>query len=284
MLLMGGRRRHERAASRADPDARQRRTRPVGGAVATEIEEGWVAGPAGGLFVRQSGSDGEPVLLLHGLGGSSEHWDLLLADLSHQRRVAAIDLRGHGGSDAGTSTTAQDLATDIEAILDGLGWPRCRIIGHDLGAVAALEFVRRRPRRVEELLLIDPPAVRSGNEDGLASLRVAVALDPHRELALQYQLLLAGTPSETRSSILETLERTPASVLAEAFSTLMSYDPQAGFEAGRGRSVCLLSPVAAETWSEGWDVPVLNLQSEGHWPMLESHEELRAILLALLNA
>ncbi|MBZ0112876.1 MAG: alpha/beta fold hydrolase, partial [Thermoanaerobaculia bacterium] len=252
---------------------------------APEVEEGWIAGPSGGIFLRQAGTEGEPVLLLHGLGGSSDHWEHLLADLSHQRRVAAIDLRGHGRSDAGTRCAAADLATDIEASLDGLGWPRCRIIGHDLGAVAALEFLRRRPRRVEELLLIDPPAARPA-DDGLDSLKAAVAGDPHRELALQYQLLLAGTPSEIRSSILETLERTPASVLAEGFATLVSYDAKPGFEAGRGRTVCLLSPVAvmAGAWTECGDVPTLNLQSEGHWPMLESYQELKAILLALLNA
>jgi hypothetical protein len=105
-------------------------------------------------------------------------------------------------------------------------------------------------------------------------------------LALQYQLLLAGTPSETRCSILETLERTPASVLAAAFATLVCYDPEAGLEAGRDRTVCLLSAAAATSgaWSEYRDVPSIHLQSEGHWPMLEAFEEFERVVKALLNA
>jgi len=52
-----------------------------------------------GLFFKEAGSGGIPVLLLHELGGSSESWREVIPRLASDRRVVAVDFRCAGRSE-----------------------------------------------------------------------------------------------------------------------------------------------------------------------------------------
>jgi len=93
------------------------------------------------LAVRDSGGDGEPVLLLHGLGGTLEAWDAL--DLG-DRRTVAVDLRGHGHSGDGPWEWASVL-DDIEAVVKHLGLDEPMVVGHSLGGMIAVLWALRHP-------------------------------------------------------------------------------------------------------------------------------------------
>src|SRR6476646_7194850 len=89
--------------------------------------------------------EGEPLLLVHGLGGSAANWLTLAPLLLPGRRVVVPELPGHGGSDplpaaAGLSAYADALA----ALLDGPSG----VVGHSLGGAIALRLAIRRPERV----------------------------------------------------------------------------------------------------------------------------------------
>ena len=100
------------------------------------------AGPAGG----------EPVLLLHGFPEGAESWGLQLNALAGAGfRVVAPDLRGYGGTDAPEGEDQyhiQTLMEDVRGLLDGLGWDRAHLAGHDWGALVGWPFVSRHPQRV----------------------------------------------------------------------------------------------------------------------------------------
>ena len=124
---------------------------------------GWfVTGPAGPLFVDDGGADGGrlPVVLVHSFGGSTAQWAPQLAHLRGTRRAIALDLRGHGQSAApgDDDYAVESLAADIGAVVDCLGLPAVVLVGHGLGAKAALEFAGAHPDRVAGLVLAAAPA------------------------------------------------------------------------------------------------------------------------------
>lgn len=130
-------------------------------------------GPAGALVLGDG--PGLPALLIHGFAGDLTTWQFALSALSHGRRVAAIDLPGHGVStlDTGGGRVA-GFAPWLVDVMDALAMPRAHVVGHSMGGWVALELARRTPDRVASLSLMAPAAV--GPDFDLALLRRMIAV------------------------------------------------------------------------------------------------------------
>jgi len=108
---------------------------------------------------RPSGAP--PLVLLHGIGADHGEWALTLPLFARGRRVVAMDLLGHGRSDkpAGPGVEyrirllADAVVDAIEALPDRPD--RVDLLGHSLGGAVALDLVRRYPRLVRRLVLVD---------------------------------------------------------------------------------------------------------------------------------
>ena len=116
------------------------------------------------LHIQQAG-EGPDLILIHGLTGDLSIWFLCKAmiDLGRTHRVTAFDLRGHGYSDVPpTGYTSADHAGDLLALMDQIGAPHAKLVGHSFGAVVALHTAILAPERVDALVLSDPyfPALR----------------------------------------------------------------------------------------------------------------------------
>jgi 2-succinyl-6-hydroxy-2,4-cyclohexadiene-1-carboxylate synthase len=108
------------------------------------------------LHVQVSG-DGTPLVLLHGFTGSAESWSALRPRLAAGHRVLAVDLPGHGRSDAPEDAqryALHRLADDLATVLDAFGETRVAVLGYSLGARAALAFAARHPARIGALVLV----------------------------------------------------------------------------------------------------------------------------------
>ena len=108
------------------------------------------------------GGRGEPgVLLIHGLSNSAWSWAPVARRLVARRRVVAMDLRGHGLSDAPTGAYgAQDLAADVIAAAEGSGLlaaadSRVVLAGHGFGAIVAAWAAAELGPRCARLVLVD---------------------------------------------------------------------------------------------------------------------------------
>jgi len=100
--------------------------------------------------------EGPALLLLHGLGSSSDDWELQLPEFATRYRVVAMDLRGHGRSDKPRGPyTMGDFATDAAALLHGLGIPQAHVLGLSLGGMVAQQLAVDRPERVLSLVLVN---------------------------------------------------------------------------------------------------------------------------------
>ena len=79
-----------------------------------------------------------PLLILHGLFGSSSNFRSITKALCRRRRVVVADLRNHGASEWADDCSLAAMATDVAALLDELALPRVALCGHSLGGKAPI--------------------------------------------------------------------------------------------------------------------------------------------------
>jgi pimeloyl-ACP methyl ester carboxylesterase len=108
----------------------------------------------------QDDGEGDPVVLLHGLTATRRY--VVMGSRALERsshRVVAYDARGHGQSSPAPSPEAygyDELAADLEAVLDDRGIERAVLAGASMGAHTLLRFALDRPQRASGLVVITP--------------------------------------------------------------------------------------------------------------------------------
>ncbi|QNS06045.1 alpha/beta fold hydrolase [Streptomyces xanthii] len=98
---------------------------------------------------------GRAILLIHGIGDSSDTWRDVMPGLARNYRVIAPDLLGHGASDkprADYSLAA--YANGMRDLLGVIGVERVTLVGHSLGGAVAMQFAYQFPERCERLVLV----------------------------------------------------------------------------------------------------------------------------------
>ena len=108
---------------------------------------------------------GRPLLLIHGFPLTRQIWDDQLSGLNDIARMVAVDLRGHGDSQADPGLfsnpdpyTMQMLAADCAGCLTELGVHEPVVVcGLSMGGYVALNFVHQYPERVAGLVLVATP-------------------------------------------------------------------------------------------------------------------------------
>src|SRR5262245_21289232 len=103
---------------------------------------------------RMAGT-GPVLLLLHGIGDSSESWLLVTGELAQHHTVVVPDLLGHGASDKPRADYAvAAYANGMRDLLDVLGIETATLVGHSLGGGVAAQFAYQFPERCERLVLV----------------------------------------------------------------------------------------------------------------------------------
>ncbi|KPC60906.1 alpha/beta fold hydrolase [Streptomyces chattanoogensis] len=127
------------------------------------------------LAYRVWGEPGAPpAVLLHCLGEDGEDWRGVVGRLAGTHRVYALDQRGHGHSDWPGEYGLARWRDDAIGFVTALGLGRVTLIGHSLGAMAALLLAAARPELVARLVLeeaapphpADPPREAPGAPTG----------------------------------------------------------------------------------------------------------------------
>jgi len=101
-----------------------------------------------------------PVILLHGLGCSSEAWGPTLEGLAARRLTVPVlvpDMPGFGRSPGPSEALGMaDLADWVARLMDTLGARRAHVAGNSMGCQVALAMARRHPERVGGVVLVGP--------------------------------------------------------------------------------------------------------------------------------
>jgi 2-hydroxy-6-oxo-6-(2'-carboxyphenyl)-hexa-2,4-dienoate hydrolase len=272
---------------------------------------------AGGIRPRAiEAGDGEPLLLLHGVGGHAETYQRNVVPLARGGyHVYAIDFVGHGFSDQPDQDYGVSVFADhVLRFLDAIGADRAHLCGESLGGWTAAWLAIQRPERVGKVIL-----------NTAAGLAIA---DPSPALAAEYQerrkelreRTLAALDDPTRETVrkrLEWLMADPASVTDELLETRFRIYEQPAFRQAQrrywSRDVSLqgdtelltrerLARITAPTfflWTEHdpflpWQVAEQAhqlvpgsyfhvMRDCGHWPQFEDPDEFNRLSLEFLR-
>ena len=116
--------------------------------------------------------EGEPLLLIHGVGLNAEAWGPQIEALSDTHRVIALDMPGHGGS----ALTGGELAAYVAqavTLLDALGIPSANVVGHSMGGLVAIGLALAHPGRVLRLGVLNSVYERSAEARNAVEARAA---------------------------------------------------------------------------------------------------------------
>jgi pimeloyl-ACP methyl ester carboxylesterase len=112
---------------------------------------------AGRLSTLSAGT-GEPVICIHGLGGTKASFLPTVAALADTYRVVAVDLPGFGESDKpiGAPYDAAWFASAVFSLMDALELDNAHLVGNSMGGRIAIEAGLDDPERVQSLSLLSP--------------------------------------------------------------------------------------------------------------------------------
>ena len=106
------------------------------------------------LFYRESG-EGRPLIVLHGLFGSSDNWMSVVKDLATSYKVYALDARNHGQSPHDAEFNYTAMAKDLQEFIADHSIQKPVLIGHSMGGKTIMRFASDTPGVAEKLIVVD---------------------------------------------------------------------------------------------------------------------------------
>src|SRR6187401_1748075 len=106
------------------------------------------------LFFREAGS-GTPLIILHGLFGSSDNWYSLSKVFAEKFRVFTVDQRNHGQSPHTPDHDYNALTSDLEEFVKQHKLEKPIILGHSMGGKTAMNFAIKNPTLLSKLIVVD---------------------------------------------------------------------------------------------------------------------------------
>mmetsp|Transcript_6875 Transcript_6875/g.20908 ORF Transcript_6875/g.20908 Transcript_6875/m.20908 type:complete len:301 (-) Transcript_6875:381-1283(-) len=132
----------------------------------------------------KGGQEYPPVIVLHGLMGSSTTYRSLLKrpEFAPKRDIYALDLRNHGASPHHDQNDYESMAADVRGFMDAVGMQQACFLGHSLGGKVAMTMALDTCERVSELVVIDiaPQQYQAPPEEDrptIVSLRAMLKID-----------------------------------------------------------------------------------------------------------
>ncbi len=140
------------------------------------------------------GGEGEPLVLVHGLGGAAANWVALAPLLLPGRRLLVPELPGHGGSAPLPAAPSLNAYADrIGLLMEAEGLAPAPVVGHSLGGAISLRLAIRRPESVSALVLAGAAGISSSLRRARYGLTITGILKPGRKIA-PYRAQVARSP------------------------------------------------------------------------------------------
>ena len=98
---------------------------------------------------------GKPLIIMHGVFGSSDNWQTLGKVLSEQFKVYLVDLRNHGNSPHSDEFDYEVMVKDVTELMTDEGLDQAHILGHSMGGKVAMHLATQHPEKVNKLIVVD---------------------------------------------------------------------------------------------------------------------------------
>jgi 3-oxoadipate enol-lactonase len=161
--------------------------------------------------------EGPAVLFVHGLGGTSNFYQVQADALAGSHTVIRVDSAGAGRSAVADGIGIESHADDLAGVLDQAGVASAHVVGHSMGTLVVREFARRYRDRVSSLTLLG--AVREPAEAGRRAQR-------DRAADLREQGTAAVAPGVVANALSETTRTEKPEVAAFVRELVMRQDPE----------------------------------------------------------
>lgn len=106
------------------------------------------------LHYRKLGA-GRPLIILHGLFGSSDNWQTLGKTFAEDFEVYFVDQRNHGHSPHSEDFSYELMAADLAELIEDIGLSDVNIIGHSMGGKTTIEFAKTHGHLIDKMIIAD---------------------------------------------------------------------------------------------------------------------------------
>ena len=225
----------------------------------------------------EAAGKGEPVVLVHGLSGSTRWWSRNVSAIAERYRIYLVDLPGFGTMRSLRRWfVLAETATWLSEWMEAAGLERAHLVGHSMGGYISIRLAARRPELVRRLVLVAPAGVPA--ERSMLGHLVPLLLAAHY-----------ATPAFMPVLVRDAMRMGPTT-LWRAARDLLTEDVREdlrNIEASTllvwGENDPLIPPAVGDLLRE--EIPnsrLLLLQRAGHVPMFDQPKEFDAALLAFL--
>jgi pimeloyl-ACP methyl ester carboxylesterase len=242
---------------------------------------------------REAGK-GEPLVLVHGIGGHSGSWQHQFASFAGDHRVIAWDAPGYGGSDAlpATRLTAEGYAASLAALLRKLDVHRPHLVGHSLGSIIVATACHRNQIDGRTMTFLQPVTGSGTLSDGerepirLARIEDMERLGPE-EFAVQRgrTILSRSTPAAVADEAIEVMKAVPKAGYLAAWEMMCRSDLFSVLETKRpvlvlcGADDPVCPPKTARAIADLIAAAVYHcLDGVGHYASIEAPDRLERVL------
>jgi len=142
------------------------------------------------LQFNEYGTDGPPLIVLHGLFGSARNWAGHARSLAETHHVYALDLRNHGSSARAMTMTYEEMAEDIAGFIADQGITDPIVMGHSMGGKVAMQLALTEPDLIKALIIVDIAPVSYGHDmlDYIAAMQALDLSGEQRRAELEEEL------------------------------------------------------------------------------------------------
>lgn len=242
-------------------------------------------------FRDEGDGPGAPLLLVHGWGGSKEDFDPVVTPLAEHRRVLAVDMPGHGGSEGSDEPAAYGLAAMAAWLLrfaDAADVGELHLLGHSLGGLIVQRTAALASQRLQSLTLMSTGLGALREEAGEYVVRVAIAARDHGMQAAMEVAATRPAPEfippanpQRETFVMRRFLALPPAALVGGARNLIGAAPLGAFLYGIDIPVLVVSGQHDDTWTPAEQALLARtvagakqvvVPDTGHSPQLENSE------------
>lgn len=247
------------------------------------------------------GHKGSPVIILHGLFGSSRNWMTISKKLAQHHTVYALDMRNHGESPHDPRMTYPEMTQDVIEFLDAQKLDSVNIIGHSMGGKTAMWLALNQPQRIQKMIVVDIAPVNYAHsfDDILYALQAVPLSEIKSRKDAESHMSRTITDLGLRQFLLQNLLlrdgyfcwRVNLDAIALALPDVVGYPDTAGMQPYPkpclfigGAQSDYITPRTQEAIEALFPAAHIDiLPGAGHWPHVEQAQDFMALVTGFLD-